>query len=85
MRHQLILYVRRGCHLCTDMARALDRLRPVYGFDYSAVDIDADPELARAYGARVPVLTEGATEICDCLLDEQRLAGHLRRDGVGRL
>jgi len=85
LQHQLTLYVRRGCHLCTDMAQALERLRPVYGFDYREVDIDADPKLARRYGTRVPVLAEGATEICDCFLDEQRLTGHLRREGDGRL
>ena len=62
LQHQLTLYVRRGCHLCTDMAQALERLRPAYGFDYREVDIDADPKLARRYGTRVPVLAEGATE-----------------------
>jgi hypothetical protein len=66
------------------MTQALERLRPVYGYGYREVDVDADPELAQRYGPRVPVLAAGDTEICHYFLDEQRLLEFLRTAGAGR-
>ena len=71
--HRLTLYVRRGCHLCSDMALALERLRSVHGFSVTQVDIDTDSGLVQRYDTRVPVLAAGATDICYYFLDEQLL------------
>ena len=81
MTQQLTVYVRRGCHLCTDMTQALERLRPELGFDVTAVDIDADPELVHRYHTRVPVLVAEGVEICYYFLEEQRLREHLLIQG----
>ena len=81
MAQQLTVYIRQGCHLCTDMTQALERLRPELGFDITAVDIDADPELVRLYNTRVPVLVAGGVEICYYFLEEQRLRDHLQARG----
>ena len=70
---RLTLFMRRGCHLCTDMLQALDRLQPELGFEITQVDIDRDPELQRRYDTRVPVLLIGDAEICYYFLEEQRL------------
>ena len=78
MNRSLTVYVRRGCHLCADMTQALQRLRPELGFDFSEVDIDADPDLRRQYDTRVPVLVAGATEICYYFLEEDRLRAFLQ-------
>jgi glutaredoxin len=78
MVRSLTVYVRRGCHLCTDMTQALQRLRPELGFDFAEVDIDADPDLRRLYDTRVPVLVAGATEICYYFLEEERLRAYLQ-------
>jgi glutaredoxin len=78
---QLTVYVRRGCHLCTDMTQALERLRPEFGFSVTLVDIDADPELVRLYNTRVPVLVAEGEEICYYFLEEQRLRVHLQGGG----
>ena len=67
MAQQLTVYIRQGCHL-----------RPELGFDITAVDIDADPELVRLYNTRVPVLVAGDTEICYYFLEEERLRAYLR-------
>jgi glutaredoxin len=48
----LTLYSREGCPLCDERAAALLRL----GIAFRRVDVDEDPELARCYGTRVPVL-----------------------------
>ena len=42
---QLTVYVRRGCHLCTDMTQALERLRQELDFEINTVDIERDPQL----------------------------------------
>ena len=74
----LTVFVRRGCHLCTDMVQALERLHPELGFEYSQVDIDTDPGLLRQYDTRVPVLVAGDTEICYYFLEEQRLRDYIQ-------
>ena len=73
----LTVFVRRGCHLCTDMVQALERLRPELGFEYTQVDIDSDPDLLRRYDTRVPVLAAGDTEICYYFLEEQQLRAYI--------
>ena len=60
------------------MTQALERLRPELGFDITAVDIDADPELVRLYNTRVPVLAADGVEICYYFLDEADLRGFLQ-------
>ena len=78
MSRSLTVYVRRGCHLCTDMTQALQRLRHELGFEVTEVDIDADPELRQRYDTRVPVLVAGATEVCYYFLEEDRLRACLQ-------
>jgi len=78
LTRQLTVYTRRGCHLCSDMVQALERLRPELGFQLQDVDIDADAELHRRYDTRVPVLADGEVDICYYFLDEARLREHLR-------
>jgi glutaredoxin len=75
---RLTVFVRRGCHLCTDMTQALERLRSELGFEYSEIDIDRDPDLLSRYDTRVPVLVAGDTEICYYFLEEQRLLAYLQ-------
>jgi len=78
MARQLTVYIRHGCHLCTEMTQALERLRPELGFDYATVDIDADPELQARYDTRVPVLAAAGAEICYYFLEEASLRAFLR-------
>ncbi|MBW3541397.1 MAG: glutaredoxin family protein [Planctomycetes bacterium] len=52
---RIVLYTRRGCHLCDDARRLLERYRrwlPAV----EAVDIDEHPELTTLYGECVPVV-----------------------------
>jgi hypothetical protein len=43
------------------------------------VDVDADPELQRRYGLKVPVLLWGTSPVCHYRLDEPELLRLLRR------
>ena len=60
------------------MTQALQRLRHELGFEFTEVDIDADPELRQRYDTRVPVLVAGATEVCYYFLEEDRLRACLQ-------
>jgi glutaredoxin len=70
---RLILYVRRDCHLCTEMREELEQIREDLDITLELVDIDADPDLVRRYGHKVPVLVAGDYEICHYFLDRPQL------------
>src|SRR5262245_22653235 len=53
---QVVLYTRRGCHLCEDAWQLLEQAQRRHGFALSTVDVDKDPELAAAHGEKVPVV-----------------------------
>jgi glutaredoxin len=76
---QLVLYVRRDCHLCTEMHRDLLELGARREFAVELVDIDSDADLVVRYGHKVPVLVGGDEEICHYFLDEPMLAEYLSR------
>jgi glutaredoxin len=54
---QVVMYTRRGCHLCEEAWELLEKARRRHGFALSAVDVDPDPEQAARYGHEVPVVT----------------------------
>ncbi len=67
---RLTLYGRTYCHLCDDMAAALEKLRDSLAFEFVIVDVDADPAIEARYGDLVPILVDGqGTEICHYFLD----------------
>ena len=49
---ELVLYTGIGCHLCDQVAAMLRDM----GIEWTAVIIDANPELERKYAVRIPVL-----------------------------
>ena len=78
MARQLIFYYREGCHLCDAMRKALHRFSSAHEpVDWTEIDIDADPELIKAYDVLVPVLTYNDVEICHYFFDEAALKAAL--------
>jgi len=53
----VVVYTRRGCHLCDEAWDLLQRYQARWGFRLDAVDVDGDPELAALHGDWVPVVT----------------------------
>lgn len=53
---RLVLYTRRGCHLCDVALAELEQWRWRYGFRLDVLDVDADSALIAAYGLEVPVV-----------------------------
>jgi len=72
---RLVLYGRRGCHLCEEMLEDLEPL--CRGIPLEIVDVDGDPVLVSRYGARVPVLVADGFELCAGRLDRAALAAVL--------
>ena len=77
MTRELTVFVRQGCHLCTDMLQSLEHLKSELDFSYRVRDVDEDEALAARYGDRVPVLVVDATELCWYFLDADRLREYL--------
>lgn len=86
---RLILYSRRGCHLCEDFEQALQRQQALWRFEVELRDVDTETAWCQAYGDKVPLLlglpaapdAPGAprkeTEISRYFLDLERLRRYL--------
>jgi 4a-hydroxytetrahydrobiopterin dehydratase len=68
----VILYSRRGCHLC-DEAKAAIRTSGVHAH-VTEIDIDRDPELQRRYTNDVPVIVVDGKEAFRHSVDAQAFA-----------
>jgi glutaredoxin len=53
---RVVMYTRRGCHLCDAAWRQLEEARRRYGFDLTAEDVDSDARLVAEHGNCVPVV-----------------------------
>lgn len=80
--NRLIVYGREECHLCQEMITSLQALQKQIHFEFQMIDIDNDPELARLYNDRVPVLVSAAPaheEICHYHLDVAALDAYFAK------
>jgi len=53
---QVLLYTRKGCHLCEIVKESLVKLQRRGGFLWREVDVDSDEQLRREYNDQVPVV-----------------------------
>jgi hypothetical protein len=53
----VVLYARKGCHLCDTAWEQLQQRQREFGFDLEAVDVDDNPDLGARYGIEVPVVS----------------------------
>ncbi|MFM8379616.1 MAG: glutaredoxin family protein [Planctomycetia bacterium] len=78
-RPQIVLYSRRGCHLCEQAEDVLACL----ALEATIVDVDAEPCHAAMYGTRVPVVEIDGVVVVEGRFDEPQLLAAIRR-GSGR-
>lgn len=52
----VIMYSRKGCHLCEVVKESLDKLSRRGGFIWSEIDVDTDVTLRREFNDQVPVV-----------------------------
>jgi hypothetical protein len=74
---KLILYVRKDCHLCSEMISDLNKLQAKLCFYLQLVDVDSSSNLVEKYGEFVPVLMGKNEEICHFHLDFKALDAYL--------
>jgi len=53
---QVVVYSRKGCHLCEIVKETLTKLERRGGFTWQEVDVDSDEELRRQFTDEVPVV-----------------------------
>jgi len=70
---RFLLYGRRNCHLCHELASQLQSLEDEFDFDLEVVDVDSDPALQHRYGARAPVLVCGQAELMELRMETSAL------------
>lgn len=77
---ELIVYSRRGCHLCELLLGELEPL--VRGRARIIVrDVDERPDWQKAYGERVPVVFGDGDMLCECHLDKSAVLEKLAPAG----
>lgn len=54
--HNVVVYSRKGCHLCDLVKQTLAQLQGEADFQWGEVDIDLDPQLREKYNDEVPVV-----------------------------
>jgi glutaredoxin len=77
---RLTLYSRADCHLCHDMRAVVDAVGRDVPLALEEVDVDADPALAAAYGAEVPVLCVNGRKAFKYRVDAAALRARLVRE-----
>lgn len=60
---RLVLYTRKGCHLCDDARDLLLEELPGSGASLEEVDVDLDPQLTASFGDRIPVVVTGDGQV----------------------
>lgn len=53
---EVVVYSRKGCHLCEIVKESLIKLERRRGFTWREVDVDSDEELRRQFTDEVPVV-----------------------------
>jgi glutaredoxin len=53
---RVIVYSRKGCHLCEIVKESLAKLERRGGFTWQEVDVDTDEQLHRKFSDEVPVV-----------------------------
>jgi glutaredoxin len=76
---EVIVYSRKGCHLCEIVKESLVKLHPHGGFTWREIDVDSNAELRHRYSDQVPVVFIDGHKAFKYRMDEQeflrKLAG----------
>lgn len=68
---QVVVYSRKGCHLCEIVKETLAKLHRRGGFNWREVDVDSSDELRRQFSDEVPVVFIDGRKAFKYRLDER--------------
>ena len=67
----VVVYSRKGCHLCELVKESLVKLSRRGGFTWREIDVDSDAELRRQFNDEVPVVFIDSRKAFKYRMDEQ--------------
>jgi glutaredoxin len=76
---KVVLYSRRGCHLCEVVKESLVKLSRRGGFTWREIDVDSDVDLRRKFNDEVPVVFIDDRKAFKYRMDEQEFLRKLTR------
>ena len=76
-QREVIVYSRKGCHLCEIVKESLVKLHKRGGFDWREVDVDSNAELRRQYNDQVPVVFINGRKAFKYHMDEREFLKRL--------
>ena len=68
---EVIVYSRKGCHLCEIVKESLGKLEKRGGFIWREIDVDSDAKIRRQYTDEVPVVMINGRKAFKYKMDEQ--------------
>ena len=68
---KVVVYSRKGCHLCEIVKETLSKLQRRGGFTWHEVDVDSDDQLRRQFTDEVPVVFIDGHKAFKYKLDER--------------
>ena len=72
MEHrEVIVYSRKGCHLCEIVKESLIKLQKRGGFIWREIDVDSNAEIRHRYTDEVPVVFINGRKAFKYRMDEQ--------------
>ena len=71
MPREVVVYSRKGCHLCEIVKESLSKLQRRGGFQWREVDVDSDDNLRRRFTDEVPVVFIDGRKAFKYRMDEQ--------------
>ncbi len=74
---QVVIYSRKGCHLCEVVKESLTKLSRRGGFIWTEVDVDSDNELRRQFNDEVPVVFIDGRKAFKYRMDEREFLRRL--------
>jgi glutaredoxin len=76
---EVIVYTRKGCHLCEIVKESLVKLQKRGGFTWHEIDVDSDAEIRHLYTDEVPVVFINGRKAFKYHMDEQDFLRKLAR------
>jgi glutaredoxin len=74
---EVIVYSRKGCHLCEIVKESLVKLHKRGGFTWHEIDVDSNAEIRRQYSDEVPVVFINGRKAFKYRMDEQEFLRRL--------
>ncbi len=79
MAREVVLYSRRGCHLCEIVKESLSKLARQTQFTWQEIDVDSDDALRRQFNDEVPVVFIDGKKAFKYRMNEQDFLRRLSR------